>query len=452
MTLLDLTVPSLRPRTLDSLPVAIVGAGPIGLAAAANLVERGIDFVVFEASDAVAGGIRQWGHTRLFSPWRHVVDPASRRLLEATGWVLPEPDALPTGTELVERYLEPLAALGPIASRISTGATVAAITRQGMDRTRTDRRAATPFLLRVRTAAGVEEITARAVIDASGTTDHPNSLSSSGLEPLGLADVADRVSHALPDVLGRERARFAGRRTTVAGAGHSAANTLLALAELAEQEPDTRITWLIRNSSAVRVTTSDDDGLAARASIGRRVDALVRTGRIAVVDRFETIRLDRTEGGVRLTGLRGGELVEHETDLVVNATGFRPDLDMLREIRLELDEVVEAPKRLAPLIDPNVHTCGTVEPHGIAELAHPEPNFFLAGMKSYGRAPTFLLATGYEQVRSITAWIAGDLAAATVVELELPATGVCSTGLPGDGASCATEPAASGAAQSGCCR
>ena len=116
--------------------------------------------------------------------------------------------------------------------------------------------------------------------------------------------------------------------------------------------------------------------------------------------------------------------------------GFRPDLDMLREIRLELDDVVEAPKRLAPLIDPNVHTCGTVEPHGFAELRQPEDGFFLAGMKSYGRAPTFLLATGYEQVRSIAAWLAGDTAAAANVQLELPATGVCSTSLDGSSGCC----------------
>ncbi|WP_159601905.1 NAD(P)-binding domain-containing protein [Agromyces humi] len=438
MTLIELTTPTRQQRRLDTLPVAIIGAGPIGLAAAANLVERGIDFVVYESGDRVGSSIRQWGHTRLFSPWKHVVDPASRRLLEATGWELPSPDALPTGSELVDRYLEPLAALEPITARIRTGVTVEAVTRQGMDRTRTARREQTPFLGRTRTADGVEEFTARAIIDASGTYEHPNSLGSSGLEPLGLSDVADRVSHALPDVLGRDRARFAGRHTTVVGAGHSAANTLLALAELAEQEQGTSVTWLIRNASAVRVTTSDDDGLAARANIGRRVDALVASGRIALIDRFEIVRLGRTDGGVRLLGARDEELVEHDTDLVVNATGFRPNLDMLREIRLELDDIVEAPKRLAPLIDPNVHTCGTVEPHGFAELQHPEPNFFLAGMKSYGRAPTFLLATGYEQVRSITAWLAGDAAAASQVELVLPATGVCSTSLPADGASCGT--------------
>jgi cation diffusion facilitator CzcD-associated flavoprotein CzcO len=453
MTLIDLTVSSLQQRRLDTLPVAIIGAGPVGLAAAANLVERGLDFVIYEAGDEIASSIRKWGHTRLFSPWKLVVDPASRRLLEATGWELPSPESLPTGTELVERYLEPLAALEPIASRIRTGVTVDAVTRRGMDRTRTANRAATPFLLRVQSTEGVEEVTARAVVDASGTYDQPNSLASSGLDPLGLAEVADRVTHALPDVLGRDRVRFAGRHTTVVGAGHSAANTLLALAELADAEPGTRITWLIRNSSAVRVTSSDDDELVARATIGRRVDRLVASGRIEVLDRFETVRLGRTDEGVRLYGLRGDDLVEHETDLVVNATGFRPNLDMLREVRLELDEIVQAPKRLAPLIDPNVHTCGTVEPHGFAELEHPEPGFFLAGMKSYGRAPTFLLATGYEQVRSITAWIAGDEAAARNVELVLPATGVCSTSLPADGAaaaSCATEPAVA-AGQSSCC-
>ncbi|WP_173923512.1 NAD(P)-binding domain-containing protein [Agromyces sp. Marseille-P2726] len=440
MTLVDLAVRSSSSPRLDTLPVAIVGAGPIGLAAAANLVERGIEFVIYEAADQVAGSIRRWGHTRLFSPWKHVVDPVSRRLLEATGWELPSPDALPTGWELVERYLEPLAALEPIAVRIRSGVTVDAITRQGMDRTRTAHRSTTPFLLRVHGPDGVEEVTARAVIDASGTYETPNSLASSGLAPLGLADVSDRVSHALPDVLGRDRNRFAGRHTTVVGAGHSAANTLLALAELAEQEPQTRVTWLIRTANAVRVTTSDDDELIARATIGRRVDQYVAAGRIDVVDRFEITRLGRTADGVRLYGASGGEPVQYDTDVVVNATGFRPNLEMLREIRLELDEIVEAPRRLAPLIDPNVHTCGTVEPHGFAELEHPEPAFFLAGMKSYGRAPTFLLATGYEQVRSITAWIAGDLAAASDVELVLPATGVCSSSLQGS-TSCLEEPA-----------
>ncbi|SEI02681.1 MULTISPECIES: NAD(P)-binding domain-containing protein [unclassified Leifsonia] len=436
MTLVDLTTPTVRSSRLVGLPVAIIGAGPIGLAAAANLVERGIDFVVYEAGEDAGASIQKWAHIRFFSPWRHLIDPASLRLLEGTGWAPPEGSGLPTGGEFVASYLRPLSKLEAIDSRIRYGATVDAVSREGMDRTRSAGRADTPFLLRIADANGVQEVTARAVIDASGTYLTPNRLASSGLDPLGLPAVAGHVSHALPDVLGRERHRFAGKRVTVVGAGHSAANTLLNLAALKREVPETQITWLIRNAGAVRVTTSDDDGLAARAAIGKRVDRLIGTGGIHQLDRFEILRVAPIQGGVRLIGQRAGEVVEHDTDVVVNATGFRPNLDVLREIRLELDEIVEAPARLAPLIDPNVHTCGTVEPHGFAELQHPEPDFFLAGMKSYGRAPTFLLATGYEQVRSITAYLAGDIASATKVQLVLPATGVCSTGPAGSSSCC----------------
>jgi 2-polyprenyl-6-methoxyphenol hydroxylase-like FAD-dependent oxidoreductase len=443
MTLIDLTTASLRSSRLDGLPVAIIGAGPIGLAAAANLVERGIDFVVYEAGEDAGASIQKWAHIRFFSPWRHLVDPASRRLLEATGWTAPREETLPTGGEFVSAYLEPLSNVEAIASRIRYGITVDAVSREGMDRTRSAGRADTPFLLRVSdinsatdastdsAADGVQEVTARAVIDASGTYLTPNSLASSGLDPLGLPAVADRISHALPDVVGRERDRFAGKRVAVVGAGHSAANTLLNLAALKREVPETQITWLIRNASAVRVTSSPDDELAARAAIGRRVDRLIEAGIVEQIDRFEIIRVAPAGDGLRLIGDRVGDVIERETDVVVNATGFRPNLDILREIRLELDAIVEAPSRLAPLIDPNIHTCGTVEPHGFAELRQPEPNFFLAGMKSYGRAPTFLLATGYEQVRSITAFLAGDIASATNVQLVLPATGVCSTGAVG---------------------
>ena len=437
MTLLDLSPRVVESSPLSTLPVAIIGAGPIGLAAAANLVERGIDFVVFEAGGEVAASVRSWGHTRLFSPWKHLVDPASRRLLVDGGWEMPDPERAPSGTELVEKYVAPLAALEEIAPRIRLGVEVIGVTREGMDRTRTARRATTPFALRIRTADGdVEDVAARAVIDASGTYLSPNSLSSSGLELLGLADIADRVTPALPDVLGRDRAEFAGRSVTVVGAGHSAANTLLALVQLAREEAGTTATWLIRNARAARVSSSPDDELIGRASLGSRVDGAVERGDIALVDSFEIIRARRAGDAVELVGHRGGEVVTHEADIVVNATGFRPNLDILREIRLELDEIVEAPKRLAPLIDPNVHSCGTVEPHGFRELTHPEQGFFIVGMKSYGRAPTFLLATGYEQVRSVTAWLAGDTASASNVELALPATGVCSTDAGNGGGCC----------------
>lgn len=427
MTLLDLTPTLRRSSRLDNLPIAIIGAGPIGLAVAANLIERGIDFVIYERGDSIASSMNAWRHIRLFSPWEHLVDPAAKRLLEPTGWKEPQAGVAPYAATIIDDYLNPLAALEPIASRIRLGVTVESVTREGMDRTRSTGRATTPFVLRIHDGTDVSEVTARAVIDASGTYENPNSLSSNGLVPLGFADVADKISHALPDVLGAERDRFAGKHTVVVGAGHSAANTLINLAKLAREAEGTAVTWVIRNSTAARVSSSDDDELPARASLGQRVERLIDSGGIDRIDGFEIVRLAASDGGVDIIGIRAGGIETLHADVVVNATGFRPNLDMLREIRLDLDESVEAPRRLAPLIDPNLHSCGTVAPHGFAELQQPEPNFFIAGMKSYGRAPTFLLATGYEQVRSIAAWLDNDMAAASNVELVLPATGVCST-------------------------
>ena len=437
MTLTAVAAPVRRDTRREGLPVAIIGAGPIGLAAAAHLAERGIEFVVLEAGASVATSVATWGHTRLFSPWSLLIDGAAERMLRSTTqWTAPDPGALPTGAELIRDYLEPLSELPQIKQRIRYSATVTAVAREGMDRTRSVGRDERPFVLRIDEGSRTVELPARAVIDASGTYANQNRLSSSGLDPLGWNDVKESVTHALPDVLGRDRGRFARRRTLVVGAGHSAANTLIALARLASSEPGTSVTWSIRNASAVRVSSSDDDQLAARATLGGAVDSLVASGVIEKIDSFEIDSLRRDGDDVIVSGRRGGERLELRVDTIVNATGFRPDLDMLREVRLGLDEVVEAPRLLAPLIDPNVHSCGTVEPHGFLELQHPERDFFIAGMKSYGRAPTFLLATGYEQVRSIAAWLAGDLESARTVELTLPATGVCNTDISPGGSCC----------------
>ncbi|MDX2376791.1 NAD(P)-binding domain-containing protein [Microbacterium sp. LRZ72] len=436
MTLLDLTPRTETRDRLTGLPVAVIGAGPVGLAAAANLIERGEDVVVYEKGSDAAASVRAWGHIRLFSPWRHLVDPAARRLLEREGWRMPPEGDIPDGRALVELYLAPLARSRALAGSIRTGVSVEAVTREGMDRTRSVGRAAAPFSLRLRSADGVVcETSSRAVIDASGTYDSPNPLGAGGLEALGVEHVRDRITHALPDVHGAERARFAGRHTVVVGAGHSAANTLIGLAELARDVAGTTITWLLRGTRAPQVGSSPDDELIARAQLGGRVEQLVAEGSLTVVDGFAIARAEPHGDGVRLVGRRRERPHSVDADIVVAATGFRPSLGMLREVRLDLDDIVEAPRRLAPLIDPSLHSCGTVEPHGYRELRHPDEGFFIVGMKSYGRAPTFLLATGYEQVRSVTAWLAGDVDAASAVSLSLPATGVCSTDL---GGSCCT--------------
>ncbi|MEV1074220.1 FAD-dependent oxidoreductase [Micromonospora parva] len=438
--------------TLNELPVTVVGAGPVGLAAAAHLHERGIAFIVLEAGDTPGAAVRQWGHVRIFSPWRYNIDPAARRLLDAAGWVAPDLEALPTGAELARDYLQPLAELPQLKPHLRYGARVEAISRRGLDRLRTAGRDSTPFLIRL---SDGEELLARAVIDASGTWGTPNVLGASGLPAHGETTVAAFLEHALPDVLGAARDRFAGRHTLVVGAGHSAANTLLSLAELAESTPGTAVTWAIRTASPARTYGGGDaDALPARGALGSRLRAHVDAGRIRLLTGFSVHALTPTDGRVTvLVRHADGEEASVTVDRIVAATGFRPDHSIAAELRLDLDPIMGATRALAPLIDPNEHSCGTVPPHGVNELAHPETGYYAVGMKSYGRAPTFLMATGYEQVRSVVAALAGDWDAAHAVQLDLPETGVCNSN-PADSAtgdSCcgptsATEPAARGLA------
>lgn len=416
------------PQT-QPLPVLVIGAGPVGLAAAAQLAERSVPFLVLEAGDRPGAAVEEWGHVALFSPWRYNTDSAARRLLAAGGWSAPDEEALPTGRELVELYLRPLADHPALAPNIRYGARVGAIARHGIDRIRTEGRERSPFVARLE---GGEEILGRAVIDASGTWRHPNVLGGNGLPAHGEADAAGWIDQAMPDVLGADRARFAGRHTAVVGAGHSAATTLLALAELAAREPGTQISWVVRGKDAAGSYSGADDELPARGALGAGLRPLVDTGRVTLVPEFRTTAVrplgaDPATDPVELACLDDQGLERTvAVDRIVAATGYRPDHSIAGELRLELDPILEAPRVLAPLIDPNMHSCGTVSAHGVDELAHPEPGYFLVGMKSYGRAPTFLMATGFEQVRSVTAALAGDWEAAREVHLELPETGVCS--------------------------
>jgi hypothetical protein len=283
-----------------------------------------------------------------------------------------------------------------------------------------------PFEVRVETAAGEVSLMARAVIDASGTYSTPNPLGANGLPAIGEAAARERIFYGIPDVLGADRRRYAGRSVAVVGSGHSAFNTLLDLASLAATAAATTVTWVVRRDDvAAAYGGGAADALPARGSLGARLRELVDGGRLRLETGFRTQSVERA--GARLTLRAADGRAIGPLDEVVAVTGFRPDLAMLRELRLDLDAMVESPRVLAPLIDPNLHSCGTVPPHGAEELRQPEPGLYIVGMKSYGRAPTFLMLTGYEQVRSVVAALTGDLASARRVELILPATGVCST-------------------------
>jgi thioredoxin reductase len=407
------------------LPVAVIGAGPVGLAAAAHLVRRNLPFVVFEAGDQPGSAIRQWGHVATFSPWKYMIDGAARELLQRTGWQAPGDEAIPTGHDLVDRFVRPLAAHPSIAPHLRLNARVVSAGRKDFDKVRTKGRDQQPFEIRL---ANGEVIEARAVIDASGTWSAPNPAGSGGVPASGERDFGDRIAYGIPDVNGRDRGTYAGSRVLVVGSGHSAFNVILDLMSLADHAPGTEVVWAMRKENLETVWGGGAaDALSARGELGQRARRAVESGRLRVVTPFRIRAIDAHGSRLNVRGTIRDDAANVVVDRIIVCTGFRPDLGMLREVRLSIDPWLECTSALGPLIDPNEHSCGSVRPHGARELAHPEKDFYIVGMKSYGRAPTFLLATGYEQVRSVVAMLAGDTAAAERVELVLPDTGVCST-------------------------
>ncbi|HEY0858802.1 MAG TPA: arsenic resistance N-acetyltransferase ArsN2 [Albitalea sp.] len=425
-----MTLPLAEPvRGHAELPVAVIGAGPVGLAAAARLLERGITPLIFEAGAQVGAHLLAYAHVRLFSPWRYNVDPSMAARLAPTGWQRPADAELPLAGDLVQRVLQPFAELPEVAPHLHLDTRVLSVSRDGFDKVKTAGREAAAFIIRAMCRGEIAEFRARAVIDASGTWGTPNPIGANGLPAMGEAQVRDAVSYGIPDVLGAQRGRFAARRTLVVGAGHSAANALLSLAELAAAEPGTQLVWAVRSPSLQRVFGGGEaDALPARGQLGTQLKSLRDSGGLLLVPGLRIAALRREAGKISVDGhdTTGRPVTLDGIDQIICATGQRPDLALAAELRVKLDPLLESTEALGPLIDPNLHSCGTVRPHGHRELSHPEPGFYTVGVKSYGRAPTFLMATGFEQARSVVAAIAGDLVAADRVELDLPQTGVCS--------------------------
>ncbi|MCL2516601.1 MAG: NAD(P)-binding domain-containing protein [Microbacteriaceae bacterium] len=405
---------------MAELPVVVIGAGPQGLAAAARLLERGIEPLVLERGTTAGAAVGEWGDVRMFSEWPELVDGPARRLLEAVGHEIPAA-GYPTGAEWTADYLIPLASA--LGVRVRTGATVTGVARSGRDRLVDAGRAEAPFEVRITNADGSEErITARAVLDASGTWPQPNPAGAAGLPALGERGAAAEglIGYRIPTAT--EADDLAGKHIAVIGSGHSASHAVIRLAALAERAPGTRVEWLIRRGAPSGLSSANDQ-LPARGALGGRASQAVESGAVELVRGFRTAAFERTGGTLTVVGEDATRITD--VDHVIALTGFRPDTGFLSELRTALDPSLEAVAGLAEQIDPNRHSCGTVRASGVLELAQPEPDFYIVGAKSYGRAPTFLALTGYEQVRSVVAELAGDHSAALRNELVLPESGVC---------------------------
>ncbi|MFB1099630.1 NAD(P)-binding domain-containing protein [Terribacillus sp. JSM ZJ617] len=409
----------------NQLPVVIIGGGPVGLAAAAHLVEYGLPFVILEKGESVGSNILEWGHVQLFSPWEYNTNQAATKLLSETEWQHPDKDKLPTGQELVNDYLKPLSQLQVMQEKIRFNSKVVALTKDGADKLKSDNRNERAFVVHYKNGSKLEKVRASAIIDASGTWQNPNPPYADGVWLD--SSIRDSVHTNIPAVKQQPEV-FKDKHAVVIGSGHSALNTLLNLAELKADFPSTKISWILRRESPVSAFGGEEqDQLAARGALRSSAHKLVEQGVIDVSAPFNVEAIDY-DGSKYTLSSKEGNVISSVDEIIVN-TGARPDFSFLREVRYVIDPIVESTPALAPLIDPNLHSCGTVRPHGEEELRHPESNFYVAGVKSYGRAPTFLLATGYEQVRSIVASIAGDAESAKQVKLKLPETGVCKTNI-----------------------
>lgn len=446
----------------NNLPVVIIGGGPVGLAAAAHLSKQKLPFVLFESGNSVGSNLLSWSHVRVFSPWKYNIDTIAKELLLKTDWSTPNEDALPTGKELVENYLKPLAETSQIQPFLHLNTKVLSISRKGFDKMKTWGREEKPFSIKVEENGNISYYEAKAVIDATGTWNQPNPIGSGGVFAEGEQKLKDCIFYGIPNVKAAHLNRYKNKNIVVVGGGHSAINVLLDLAEIQKEYPRTKLNWILRKDNIEKVYGGKkDDALEARGALGIRIEQLVNSGKLNVYTPFHILKLLKKDNGIQIIGeLKDNIESIDNIDEIISNTGSRPNLDMIREVRVDLDASLESVFDLAELIDPNIHSCGTVRPHGEKELRHPEKDFYIVGSKSYGRAPTFLMATGYEQVRSIVAYMTGDFEAAKRVELNLPQTGVCSSNLNlGDTASCYGSEEKSSTAnnqkatitQSGCC-
>ena len=381
--------------------VAIVGAGPIGLAAAFRSTELGHDVSVFEAED-VGHALTRWGDTRFFSPLGMNVPAGFRNL--GVG-LLPPDDALLTGREMVEHVLKPVAASPLIAERIRTRHRVRAIGRAGM--TRGDYpghplRAERPFQLLVETPAGERRFEADVVLDASGVTGRPNPMGSGGIPAVGERALSGRLARdlgALEDRMGS----LGGRRILLVGHGHSAATAVARLARLAAGDPATRVTWAVRSANRRPIAEIADDPLPERARIASAANDFAHDPPpfLTVLRKASVEGLEARDGATRVRFSSG---VEDEFDAVVALTGFRPDLSFVSELALEISPATEGPALLARSLT-NVTDCLSVAAVSADDLRSGEPGFYFVGAKSYGRSRTFLLRTGLAHVEAILATI-----------------------------------------------
>lgn len=390
--------------------IAILGAGPIGLEAAAAAAEAGLDFTVYEMAESVAGNVRAWGHVQLFTPWSMNVSSRVRRLLAEGGSEPPNGDGCPSGHELVESVFEPLARQPAIEARLRLGTEVVEVGRERLlksDEIGTGGRSRQPFRMMVRDGDGERVEHADVVLDCTGTYHHPNALGSGGIRAPGEGHAEEWIIRQIPTFdaanLENDASGWRGRRILLVGGGHSAQTAARDLRRVVEKAPDTEVTWAVRNPEPT-FGAVEDDPLPARAGLVRTALDLTSDGSPFDVRLGRTVeRLDATDDGIVVTLASGDGRSETVTvDWIVSLTGSVGDARLYRQLQVHECYATSGPMKLAAaLLGSAAGDCLTQESHGAETLKNPEPDFYILGSKSYGRNNTFLLRVGWEQVDEV---------------------------------------------------
>ncbi len=401
--------------------IAIIGGGPIGMETLLYGTLAGADVRLFERG-RIGENVRRWGHVGLFTEWKRDRSPLGERILRERGDNLPDGETSPNGDQLAD-YLMRLASLPRLRNRIFSQTEVKSLTREGLlkhDLWGDPARAFAPFRLMTSGLGGEKVHHFDAVIDATGVYSSPNWVGNGGAPCPGELGLQRYIDYNIPDVNGVDMGRFAHKRTVVVGTGHSAATTLLALADLLGNQSSTRLTWVVRRGAAQDGSLyyiDPQDISSGRQQLGERANALAKNGQVDL--RLNTVveRIER-RANIFKVGLSDGTAVECHN--LVAGVGFRPDPTLWQELQIAQHPASGGPGQLAAAIMESNKAAGVGLSTGYAQksgevrkpeadaqhdplqlLKLDEPNFYVLGIKSYGRDAGFLMQNGFRQVRDV---------------------------------------------------
>lgn len=409
--------------TMNNLPVAIVGGGPVGLSAASHLVERKQSFLLFESGEQVGTNFLDYAHVPLFSPWEYNMDPVSKQLLKESGWQEPLLKGFPSAGDVLHEYIKPLSELAYFKPLIHLNSEVIAIGRENKDKSKSTDRNKTPFILHVNCSGEIKTFLAKAVIDASGTWQQQNPIGAGGIHAPGEKYASKHIFYGIPDILNKHKERYIGKRTIVVGSGHSAVNTLINLSQLKRKNTNTTIVWILRKQDVSDIFRTQKESTEKNKMLGvskleKQIEALVNKGYIEVYTPFFINEIRQKNNVVEVRGkLEKDQQIITNVDEIISTTGSRPNFNFLSEIRFNSNPEVDCAPKLAKIINPEK---GIVPAHGEELLRQPEEDFYIIGAKSFGRASTFFLTTGYEQARSVVSYLTGDIKSSQQIKITLP--------------------------------